>query len=86
MNSPTMTRVRSLEGREAGILAGVIQGIARLTLGRSLNPIKVQAHAQSAMLASFVSNLILGSGRWAVGRDLVQLVRIRVAALNGCPF
>lgn len=81
-----MTRIRSLEGREAGILAGIIQAMARLALGRSLNPIKVQAHAPRGMLASFVSNMILGSGRWAVGRDLVQLVRIRAAALNGCPF
>jgi hypothetical protein len=35
-----MTRVRSLEGREAGILAGIIQGLLRLVLGRPLNPIK----------------------------------------------
>ena len=40
-----MARVRSLEGREAGILAGIIQGVFRLALGRSLNPTKVQAHA-----------------------------------------
>jgi hypothetical protein len=38
------------------------------------------------MLASFLANMILGSGRWTVGRNLVQMVRIRVAALNGCPF
>jgi hypothetical protein len=38
------------------------------------------------MLASFLSNMILGSGRWTVGRNLIQMVRIRVAALNGCPF
>jgi len=38
------------------------------------------------MLAAFLSNMILKSGRWTVGRDLIQLVRIRVAALNGCPF
>jgi len=81
-----MSRVRSLEGREAGILAGIIQGMARLALGRSLNPMKVQAHAPRVMLASFICNMILGSGRWAVGRDVIQLVRIRVAALNGCPF
>jgi hypothetical protein len=82
----TMARVRSLEGREAGILAGIIQGVFRLALGRPLNPTKVQAHAPRAMLASFLSNLLFGSGRWAVGRDLVQMVRIRVAARNGCPF
>jgi hypothetical protein len=81
-----MARVRSLEGREAGILAGMIQGISRLALGRRLNPIKVQAHAPRAMLASFLSNLLLGSGRWALGGDLLRLIRIRVAALNGCPF
>ena len=55
-------------------------------LGRELNPTKVQAHATRVMLSSLVSNAILGSGRWAVGMDLVELVRIRTAALNGCPF
>jgi LytS/YehU family sensor histidine kinase len=81
-----VARVRALEGREAGILAGIIQGLSRLALGRSLNPIRVQAHVPRGMLASFLSNMILGSGRWTVGRNLIQVVRIRVAALNGCPF
>jgi alkylhydroperoxidase family enzyme len=81
-----MARIRSLEGREAGILAGIIQRVFRLAFGRELNPIKVQAHAPRAMLASFLSNMIFGSGRWAIGRGLVQLVRIRVAARNGCVF
>jgi len=81
-----MARVRWLEGRQAGFLAGIIPGMSRLALGRRLNPVKVHAHAPRAMLASFLCNLLLGSGRWAVGRDLLQLVRIRVAALNGCPF
>ena len=81
-----MSRIRSLEGREAGILATIVQGINRLALGRRLNPTKVQAHAPRALLSSFLSNAILGSGRWTIGRDLAQLVRIRVAALNGCPF
>lgn len=81
-----MARVRSLEGREAGILAQVIQRVFRLVLGQALNPTKVQAHAPRAMIASFLSNMIFGSGRWVVGRDLIQMVRIRVAAHNGCPF
>src|SRR5262245_57025757 len=81
-----MARVRSLEGREGGILAGIIQGVFRLALGRPLNPTKVQAHVPRAMLASFLSNMIFGSGRWAIGRNLVQMVRIRVAARNGCTF
>jgi hypothetical protein len=58
-----MVRVRSLEGREAGVLAGIIQGMSRLALGRRLNPTEVQAHAPRAMLASFLSNMILSSGR-----------------------
>jgi hypothetical protein len=58
----------------------------RLVLGRPLNPIKIQAHAPRPLLASFLANIILGSGQWAVGRSLIQLVRIRVAARNGCPF
>ena len=81
-----MTRVRSLEGREAGVAARLIQGLQRRALGRTLNPAKVQAHATRALLSSFLSNLILGSGRASVGNDIVELVRIRTAALNGCPF
>ncbi len=82
-----MARVRSLEGREAGILAGMIQGVFRLVLGRPLNPIKVYAHVPRAMIASFLANMVFeSSGRWAVGRDLVRMVRIRAAARNGCPF
>ena len=81
-----MTRVRSLEGREAGILARMVQGMFRLTLGRALNPTKVQAHATRAMLSSILSNALLSSGRWAVGKDFVELVRIRAAPRNGCLF
>ena len=57
-----MARVRSLAGREAGILAGILQGVFRLALGRPLNPTKAQAHAPGAMLASFLFNMIFGSG------------------------
>jgi alkylhydroperoxidase family enzyme len=81
-----MPRVRSLEGREAGVLAGIIQGLFRGLFGRSLNPTKVQAHSNRSMMASFLSNALLGSGRWKVGRELIELARIRAAALNGCPF
>jgi len=81
-----MSRVRSFEGREAGVVAATIQGLFRLMFGRALNPIKVQAHSSRILLSSFLSNAILGSGRWRVGTDLVRLVRIRAAARNGCPF
>ena len=81
-----MARVRSLEGREAGILAGIVQGLFRILFGRALNPVKVQSHAPRTMLSSFLCNALLGSGRWKVGMDLVHLVRIRAAARNGCPF
>jgi hypothetical protein len=81
-----MARARSLEGREAGALAAVVQAIFRRIVGQALNPIKVQAHSNRIMLSSFLSNAILGSGRWTVGTDLVHLVRIRAAARNGCPF
>ena len=64
----------------------MIQGMCRLFLGRPLNPIKVYAHAPRAMLASFLPNMIFGSGRWAIGAPLAQVVRIRVTARNGCPF
>jgi hypothetical protein len=85
-NGNPMPRIRSLEGREAGIVATAIQGLFHLMLGRTLNPIKVQAHSSRIMLSSFLSNAILGSGRWKVGKDLVHLVRTRTAARNGCLF
>ncbi len=81
-----MTRVRSLEGREAGIVARILQRLFRLNFGRELNPSKVQAHSTRVMLASFFSNAILQSGKWEVGMEMAELMRIRVAALNGCPF
>jgi hypothetical protein len=81
-----MARVRSLEGGEAGILASIVQTVFRVMLGQPLNPTKVQAHSSRVMLSSFLSNAILGSGRWSVGAELVYLVRIRAAARNGCPF
>lgn len=81
-----MSRVRSLEGWEAGVLARIIQGLARFAFGCELNPIKVQAHFSRGMLASFLSNALLESGRSAVGKDLVQLARMRAASRNGCPF
>jgi alkylhydroperoxidase family enzyme len=81
-----MARVRSLEGREAGMLAGLIQWIYRRALGRSLNTTKVLAHAPRAMFASFLCSAVIGSGRWAVGPGLVSMVRLRAAARNGCPF
>ena len=81
-----MPRVRALEGREAGWLARAVQAVFRLALGRELNPYKVEAHAPRAVLSSFLSNSVMTTGRWALGGDLRQLVRVRVAALNGCPF
>jgi len=81
-----MPRVRELEGRDAGVIPRIIQRLGRLVLGQRLNPTKVQAHAPRAMVASFVSNMIFASGKWAIGRHLAHLVRLRVAGLNGCPF
>ncbi len=81
-----MTRVRSLEGREAGLLAGIIQLILRMNVGKNVNPIKVQAHSWRGMLANFLANAILSTGRTKIGNDLRELVKIRAAARNGCPF
>jgi hypothetical protein len=67
-------------------LARIIQGVFRLALGRPINPPKVQAHFTRALMASTLSNMILATGRSVVGRDLVELVRIRAGTLNGCPF
>ena len=81
-----MARLRYLEGREAGWLARVVQALFRQQLGRELNPTKVIARVPRALLWSFLSNALMGTGRWSIGRELTQLVRVRVAALNGCPF
>jgi hypothetical protein len=81
-----MTRVRSLEGREAGIVARMVQFLLRLNVGKDINPVKVQAHSTRTMLANFVANAIMGTGRAAVGNDIRELVKIRAALRNGCPF
>ncbi len=81
-----MPRVRPLEGREAGLLARVVQRIFRAVLGRELNPYKVVAHAPRALLSAFLSNSVMTTGRWSLGKDFRHLIRVRVAALNGCPF
>jgi hypothetical protein len=81
-----MTRVRSLEGREAGIAAWIVQFLLRLNVGKDINPIKVQAHSTRSMLANFVANAIMGTGKTAVGNDIRELVKIRAATRNGCPF
>ena len=64
----------------------IIQRLARFAFGCELNPIKVQAHFSRGMVASFLSNALLESGRSSLGKDLVQLARMRVASRNGCPF
>jgi alkylhydroperoxidase family enzyme len=81
-----MARLRYLEGREAGFLARALQRLYRGLLGRELNPVKVIARVPRALLWSFFSNALMGTGRWTIGRALIQLVRVRVAALNGCVF
>ena len=81
-----MPRVRALEGREAGLTTRLVQSVFRLALGRELNPYKVEAHAPRTVLSSFLSNTLMSTGRWALGADFRQLVRVRVAALIGCPF
>ena len=81
-----MPRVRELEGRDAGFAARMLQAIYRFRVGRELNPTKVMAHSTRAMLSSFFSNALLQTGKWVVGMELCELMRIRVAAKNGCPF
>jgi hypothetical protein len=81
-----MARIRSLEGREAGIMAGIMQGMLRRFFGRPINPVKVYAHSRRALLVSFLANMIFGTGRWAVGQDIALMARLRAAARNGCPF
>jgi hypothetical protein len=81
-----MTRVRSLEGREAGFAARIVQFLLKLNVGKDINPIKVQAHSTRTMLANFVANAIMGTGKAAVGNDIRELVKIRAALRNGCPF
>lgn len=81
-----MTRVRSLEGREAGVAGRIIQFLLRMNVGKDLNPVKVQAHSPRTMIANFAANAIMGTGKATVGNDIRELVKIRAAARNGCPF
>jgi alkylhydroperoxidase family enzyme len=81
-----MARLRFLEGREAGILARVVQGIFRAALGRELNPYKVAARSSAVLLSYFLSNTLLTRGKLALEPRLRSLARIRVASLNGCFF
>jgi len=81
-----MARLRYLEGREAGLLARFVQRINRWRLGRELNPTKILARVPRALLWSFSSNALMATGGWMIGRELTQLVRLRAAARNGCPF
>ena len=82
----SVARLRDLEPGEAGLLTRVVHAVMRRALGRELNPHKVIARSPRALLFSVVGNIILGTGRWEIGRDLAQLVRTRAAARNGCPF
>ena len=81
-----MARIRSLEGREAGLLTRFVQRWFRTAFGSPLNAVKVYAHAPRTVLASALSNTIFGTGRWRAGSDLVRMVCLRAAARNGCPF
>ena len=81
-----MARLRYLEGREAGFLARGLQRLYRGLLGQEINPVKVVARVPRVLLSSFFSNALMATGRWTIGRQLAQLVRVRVAALNGCAF
>jgi alkylhydroperoxidase family enzyme len=81
-----MARLRYLEGREAGFLARIMQALYRGQLGSEINPVKVVARVPRVLLSSFFSNALMATGRWTIGRELAQLVRVRVAALNGCAF
>ena len=81
-----MARVRFLEGREAGILARVVQRIFRAAVGSELNPYKVVARSSAVLLSYFVSNSLFAQGRFELAAPLRTFARIRVAALNGCFF
>ena len=81
-----MARLRPLEGRDAGLVTRSVQAVFRLALGRELNPYKLAAYAPRTVLSSFLSNTLMTTGRWALGGDFRQMIRVRVAALNGCPF
>ena len=81
-----MARLRFLEGREAGILARIVQRIFRFAVGTELNPYKVVARSSPVLLSYLVSNGLLTRGPLALPEPLRSLARIRVAALNGCFF
>jgi len=62
-----MARLRYLEGREAGLLARVLQALYRRLLGREINPVKVVARVPRTLLWSFFANALMGTGHWTIG-------------------
>ena len=81
-----MARIEPLQGFKAGFFAWVVQRMARFAFGTELNPIKAQAHFPRAMKASFLSNAYIQGGRSAIGKDMVELLRVRVAAAEWLPI
>ena len=85
-----MTRVRSLEGREAGVAARIIQFLLRMNVGKEIKPVKVQAHSTRMMVGNFVANAIMGTGRTTVGNDIRELAKsnrpLRVDPNGFCPL
>ena len=81
-----MPRLRRSRVVKQGSLTRAVQAVFRLALGRELNPYKVEAYAPRTVLVVVSVEHADDDRTLDAGADFRQLIRVRVAALNGCPF
>jgi alkylhydroperoxidase family enzyme len=80
-----MPRVREIEDDSGDATLAELFQKERERLGDLLNPTKVMAHCPPILAAAkALGAAIEQSGR--LPKDLLPLVYLRVASINGCPF
>lgn len=80
-----MPRVREIDDAQGDALLEELFAKERAAYGDLLNPTKVLAHCPAILRAA----KMLGASITASGtlpKGLADLVSLRVAAINGCPF
>ena len=80
-----MPRVREIEDPGDDAILQEIFALERERFGFVLNPSKVQAHVPVIMKAAKELSVALERSG-LVSKDLLALVNVRVALINGCPF
>ncbi len=80
-----MPRVKEIDDGRGDAILEVLFAKERAIFGDLLNPTKVMAHCPPILRAAkMLSASIAQSGTLPNG--LAELVSLRVAAINGCPF